>query len=647
MENSDISIQLRDKGIKNKLLLQAFNELPKEFFLSKELYPFNQKKIISEDQPIPIEPRVISLALMLEQLHIKKEESILVLGVDSVYILAVLSKICTKVYAVETQTDYAKWARKVLKNINISNVLIATHDEALGWEENSPFDVVLMASAISEVQDRLKQQLKIGGRLLAPVGPDWAHVMFEIIQRGAESKYQVKFLKENFFIPDPKLLPEIGDKDYSNDEIIHEIETKAISFQNINSYPIDDLLERIGNAQVVLLGEASHGTSEFYLTRQEITKALIEKKGFNFVCAEADWSDAEQLDHYVKNKSKKKDWNPFTRFPQWMWKNKEVHEFLDWLREYNKNHNNSTGFYGLDLYGLENSIALVINYLENIDSDLAALAKERYGCISPYQSDPSVYGKLVLSKQMESCEQEILKMLVDLLKNKKRLDHAPEYFYAYQNANVVVDAERYYKAMYYGSAESWNLRDFHMFYTLKSLLSYFGPDTKAIVWAHNSHIGNALATEMYSRGEINIGHLCKENFGEKSYHIGFGTNTGTVAAAHNWGDKMDVISVNKAIPKSYEHLCSETNIASFTLPLREKDSGETLRELLSYPKLERAIGVIYRPETERQSHYFHAVLPSQFDEYIWFNQSNAITPLTQATISPKLLMSHPFGLIDE
>lgn len=334
---------------------------------------------------------------------------------------------------------------------------------------------------------------------------------------------------------------------------------------------------------------------------------------------------------------------PFSRFPQWMWKNKEVLDFIEWQKDYNARTNNTTGFYGLDLYGMENSIHLVIDYLEKKDKDLAALAKKRYACLTPYMSDPAIYGKLVLSQQLSSCEKEILKMLADVLKNKTRLNHSPEYFYAYQNANVVVDAEQYYKVMYYGSAESWNLRDFHMFHTLKSLISYFGPNTKAIVWAHNSHIGNALATEMYARGEINIGHLCKEDFGEKSYHIGFGTHTGTVAAAHNWGGSLEVMDVNPSLSESYENLCHRTHTNNFTLPLREKDSGRRLRELLSTPKLERAIGVMYRPKTERMSHYFHAALPAQFDEYIWFDRSKAVTAITATNVLPKLLESHPLS----
>jgi protein-L-isoaspartate(D-aspartate) O-methyltransferase len=646
MKKFEIQTQLKDKGIKNKLLLDAFENIPTTFFLSKELYPFTFESSTAEEELIKIEPRIFAVAKMLENLKIKKGEKILAIGLDSVYVMAILSRICKEVYTVEENEAYAEWALEVLKNINITNVFIAVGDKHKGWKEKAPFDAILITSEFEELSKQLKKQLKIGGRLLVPIGSDWAHIIFEIIQRVSETDYNIEKLKDNFFIPNPKILPEIGTENFPEEEIVGEIKAKAQAFNSLEEFPMNTLLERIGDAQVVLLGEASHGTSEFYLTRQEITKALIEKKGFNFVCAEADWSDAEQINSYVRNQQTQKDWLPFMRFPQWMWKNKEVLNFVEWMKEYNAKNNNNTGFYGLDLYGLENSIELVINYLEKVDSDLANLAKNRYSCITPYMTDPAVYGKLVVSHQLESCEKEVLKILVDLLKNKNKLNHSPEYFYAYQNANVVVDAERYYKSMYYGSAESWNLRDFHMFYTLKSLLSYYGPQTKAIVWAHNSHIGNALATEMYSRGEINIGHLCKENFGEKAYHIGFGTHTGTVAAAHNWGNAVNVIKVNNSLPKSYENLCHKTQINSFTLPLREQFVGKKLRKLLSTPKLERAIGVIYRPETERQSHYFQATLPSQFDEYVFFEESQAVTPITQTNVVPKLLENHPFAFLD-
>lgn len=643
MKDQDIIPLLKDKGIKSPLLIKAFQDLPEAFFLLNEFHPYSYQGTETEYKLESIEPRVIVMAKMLEKLRIEEGEKILVIGVDSVYILAALSKIYKDVYMVENYERYFEWAKKVLKSIGIKNVSNKVDDPKMGWKDKGPFETILIASEFEDVPESLKEQLKIGGKLLVPIGPDWTHSIFEVIQRVSKTDYKVEKLRDNFFIPNPKILPEIVSKDFPEKDIVEHIQAKAITFNNIKDYPIDGLLDRIGDAQVVLLGEASHGTSEFYVMRQEITKALIAKKGFNIVSAEADWSDAEQLNSYLRNRQSNIDWIPFARFPQWMWKNKEVLDFIEWLKKYNLNHGNNVGFFGLDLYGLENSINLVIDYLEKVDLKLAKLAKKRYECIAPYLSDPALYGKMVLSKQLKSCEHDILKMLVDLLKNKTRLNHSPEFFYAYQNANVVLDAEHYYKAMYYGSAESWNLRDFHMFHTLKSLLSFFGPKAKAVVWAHNSHIGNALATEMYSRGEINLGHLCKEHFGDMSYHIGFGTYTGTVAAAHNWGGKMEVMKVNPSLTNSYENLCHKTHINMFTLPLREHDSGKKLRTLLNTPKLERAIGVMYRPKTERMSHYFHTILPSQFDEYIWFNTTQAVTPIVATNIIPKLLESHPLS----
>jgi len=643
MKKINIKEQLRDKGISNTLLLKAFQNIPEAFFLSETLHPYFYEDVRIEKTLENTEPRVIVVARMLEQLQIKEAEKILITGVDSIYILVVLSKIYKDVYTVETNETYANWTLEVLKTIDVTNVHIKTGDPEIGWIEKGPFDAILIATELKEISNKIKEQLKIGAKLIAPVGPDWAHVMLEIINRISVSEFVTNALRDSYFIPNPKMLPKIGTETYPETEIIDEIGMSSLPFKSIKTFPMDGLLERIGNAKVVLLGEASHGTSEFYLTRQEITKALIEKKGFNFVCAEADWSDAEQINNYVRNQYKSQEWMPFARFPQWMWKNKEVLNFVEWQKDYNTKHNNTIGFYGLDLYGLENSIDLVIKYLEEIDPELAELAKARYACIIPYMSNPVVYGKLVTKNSLESCEKEVLKMLFDLLKIKNKLNHSQEYFYAYHNATVVVDAERYYKAMYYGSAESWNLRDFHMFYTLKSLLSYFGKDSKGIVWAHNSHIGNALATEMYSRGEINIGHLCKEQYGSKSYHIGFGTHTGTVAAARNWGEPMEVINVNDSLENSYEYLCHKTNVSNFTLPLRPEYSDNNLSEFLSKPRLQRAIGVVYKPATELRSHYYKTVLPSQFDEYIWFNKSQAITPITNTNNIHKLLESHPFS----
>ena len=307
------------------------------------------------------------LAQMLEHLNIDKGEKILVIGVDSVYILAALSKIYREVAVVDTNDLSTKWITESLINMGVNNVSVKVDHQKTGWKEKAPFDTILIAYEYEEVSETLKEQLKTGGKLLIPIGPDWAHSIFEIIQRVSDTNYTVEKLRDNFFIPNAKILPEIGSKNFPNREIIKEIKANAIPFSSIKDYPIEGLMDRIGDAKVVLLGEASHGTSEFYISRQEISKALIEQKGFNFVCAEADWSDAEHINNYVQNKPAQKDWLPFTRFPQWMWKNKEVLDFVEWQREYNERNNNNTGFYGLDLYGLENSIHLVIDYLEKVN----------------------------------------------------------------------------------------------------------------------------------------------------------------------------------------------------------------------------------------------------------------------------------------
>ena len=331
-----------------------------------------------------------------------------------------------------------------------------------------------------------------------------------------------------------------------------------------------------------------------------------------------------------------------------MWRNAEFLEFTEWLKNYNESHEKKANIYGLDLYGLENSIHHVLEYLEKKDPKLAAEARAHYSCISPYMEEPSVYGQLVLSGKLESCEQEVMQMLIRLLKEREKFGKDNEaFYYVYQNARAIADAERYYKIMYYGGADSWNLRDLHMFNSLRSLMAFHGPDSKAIVWAHNSHIGNALATQMYARGEINIGHLCKESYGDQAYNIGFGTHTGTVAAADNWGSPMKIKKVNPSLPESYEHVMHQTGVSKFKLPLRANKKDKEFTEKLSYPRLERAIGVIYRPDTERQSHYFLAALPSQFDELIWFDESRAVKALAGAPEMKELPALHPFARVDE
>lgn len=419
------------------------------------------------------------------------------------------------------------------------------------------------------------------------------------------------------------------------------------SFSDIEGGELGALLERVGDAKVVLLGEATHGTSEFYQMRARITRELSIRMGFTVVAVEADWPDACWIDRYVRHAERPPaSGEPFRRFPTWMWRNREVAEFVEWLRLHNATVPDPAGrtaFYGLDLYSMYGSIAAVLDYLDRVDPSAAQIARQRYACLTPWSGDPAAYGRAALTERQRSCEGPVIAILMDLL--NQRLEYArrdgERFLDAVQNARLVANAERYYRVMYYGSVASWNLRDQHMFDTLAMLLDS-RPNAKAVVWEHNSHIGDAAATEMGARGEHNVGRLCRQAFGDRAYLVGFGTDHGTVAAAANWDEPMEVMRVRPAHPESYERVCHQSEVPAFLLPLREPVRRE-IREDLIPARLERAIGVIYRPDSELQSHYFQASLPHQFDEYIWFDRSNAVTPL-RTRPTGGVPDTYPFGL---
>lgn len=405
--------------------------------------------------------------------------------------------------------------------------------------------------------------------------------------------------------------------------------------------------DRFGEADLVLLGEATHGTSQFYRARAAITRRLIEKHGFTVVAVEADWPDAARIDAYVRHHAKRpRRAESFIRFPTWMWRNAELLEFADWLRGYNEGRSpeRQASFHGLDVYSLSESIRSVIAYLDRVDPAAATRARHRYGCLSPWQDDPAKYGQAVVHGGMDPCEPGAIAELKDML--AKRLDwierDGEAWFDAAQNARIVRAAERYYRAMYQGANESWNLRDRHMFDTLQALIAHRGFGTKAIVWAHNSHVGNAAATGMGWRGQFNIGELARLAYGDAAVLIGFGTDTGTVAAASDWGADMEVKAVRPARTDSYEGAFRLTGVARSLTEWRGPGKSQ-LRELLRAPRLERAIGVVYRPETELYSHYFEAVLSEQFDAWVWFEETSAVAPLGHEKPSgaPE---TYPFGL---
>ncbi len=385
--------------------------------------------------------------------------------------------------------------------------------------------------------------------------------------------------------------------------------------------------DRFGEARVVLLGEASHGTSEFYQARAAITRWLIERHGFTVVGVEADWPDAAVLDRHVRHLPPSAAAEPpFQRFPTWMWRNRDVASFVGWLRAHNEGlpPERRAGFHGLDMYNIGASIAAVLGFLDETDPDAAALARERYGCLSPHGHRPNRHGRGVLARALGACEQAVVAQARDLLERHLRED-GEGLFDAAQNARLVASAERYYRIMHHGGAESWNLRDTHMFETLEQLLAARGPGAKAVVWAHNSHVGDARATAMgMEGGELNIGQLCRERWGDGCASIGFGTHAGTVAAASDWGGEMEVKRVRPSREGSVERACHDARTRRFLLDLRAE---RPVRDALLAPRLERFIGVIYRPETELMSHYAEAVLARQFDAWLWLDETTAVAPL--------------------
>ena len=398
------------------------------------------------------------------------------------------------------------------------------------------------------------------------------------------------------------------------------------------------LLDEIGDARLVLLGEATHGTHEFYRIRAALTAALIEKKGFNLVAVEADWPDAYRANRWVRHTSSDTDAEralaDFSRFPRWMWRNRDVVAFLQWLRAWNgdREADRRAGFYGLDLYSLHASIAAVLAYLQKVDPPAAERARSRYACFEDFGEDSQSYGYAATLGLTRSCEDDVLAQLVEVRRraaeyaNRDGQLAADEYFFAEQNARLVRNAEEYYRAMFGGRDVTWNLRDTHMMETLEALLGHARQqrgDAKAIVWAHNSHLGDARATQMGKRNELNVGQLVRQRFGEESYLVGFTTHIGTVTAASNWDEPSHRKRVRPSAEGSYERLFHEMGLHDFLVPLHEPD----VREVLTPERLERAIGVIYRPDTERTSHYFKARLADQFDVVIHVDHTHALVPL--------------------
>jgi protein-L-isoaspartate(D-aspartate) O-methyltransferase len=660
-----VAWHLESRGIHDETVLKAMREVPREEFVPHDLIEYAY-----EDSPLPIdEQQTISqpyiVALMAQALELGPGDRVLEVGSGSGYAAAILGRIAGEVFTIEWYASLAASAAERCSRLGYANVHVRQGDGTLGWPEEAPFDAIAVAAGGPEIPRSLLAQLAVGGRLVIPVGPT-PRLQSLVRVRRTEQGIETENLGGVAFVPlvgaegwtdtgerrprPSAVMPDPRPVTPTRVTLAGSVAKAVESLDGIWEGSLVRLMERIGDARIVCLGEASHGTAEFYDMRTRITRELVERKGFTIVAVEADWPDARQIDGYVRDTWVEPGGQPaFQRFPTWMWANGQVLTLLYWMREYNESvaeRDRSVGFYGLDLYSLYNSIDSVVRYLDDVDPEAARVARHRYGCLSPWQGDPAAYGAAATSGRYEACEQDVVQMLRDLLEKRfEYTDRDGERFLdAAQNARLITNAERYYRTMYRGGRASWNLRDTHMFDTLETLLRFRGPDAGAVVWAHNSHLGDASATEMGAGGQINVGQLCRERFGSDAYLIGFGTDHGTVAAATDWGGPMEIKQVRPSHEQSYERVCLESEIPSFLLPLREGEAGVVRARLLP-ERLERAIGVIYRPETEIQSHYFYASLPRQFDEYIWFHETRAVDPLTTATEEGRdLPETFPFGL---
>jgi protein-L-isoaspartate(D-aspartate) O-methyltransferase len=653
--------QLARRGVHDDRVIEAMREVPREAFVPEGLQEFAY-----EDSPLPIEVgQTISqpyiVALMIEAAEVRPGDRVLEIGAGSGYAAAVMSRIAKRFYAIERHETLTQCATERLERLGYDNVELLTGDGTRGWPDAAPFDAILAAAGGPAIPQTLKDQLEIGGRLVMPVGETQREQRLVKVVRKDATHFEEEDLGGVMFVP------LIGDHGWAVDtgparraetrsfrepvpepSIADLIRVAAEPLPDLDDPAFGALFDRFAAARVVLLGEASHGTSEFYRARGAITRRLIEEHGFTIVAVEADWPDAASLDRHVRNRPAPPSAEPpFRRFPTWMWRNTDVEAFVVWLRRWNdaQPREARAGFYGLDLYNLSASMAAVLDYLDRVDPDAAQVARQRYGCLTPWAKEPQAYGRMALTAGYATCEGGVVKMLGEML--DARLEYAAadgeSFLDATANARLVMNAEAYYRAMYYGAAESWNLRDTHMFETLEAILAARGPNAKAVVWAHNSHIGDASKTEMgLVREELNVGQLCRERFGKDAALIGFGTHTGTVACASDWDAPMEVKQVNSSRPDSYERLAHDSGAPRFLLDVRQ-GQHDGLRHRLLAPRLERFIGVIYRPETERWSHYSACSLPQQFDAYVWFDETTAVTPLpTAQREGPE--ETYPFGL---
>lgn len=433
-------------------------------------------------------------------------------------------------------------------------------------------------------------------------------------------------------------------------------ESEAISTVKQWAYPLQSksdlqpLFNSIGDARIVMLGEASHGTHEYYTWRTHISKRLIEEKGFNFIAVEGDWPDCYRLNRFIKgydidDKSAFKVLHTFNRWPTWMWANWEITALAVMLQKHNTNlpADKRIGFYGLDVYSLWESMESIIQYLKKTDPAALKIAQEAFSCFEPFKKDEGQsYAKAALLVP-ELCQTEVIDLLKEIQKKLPtyNTDHE-NVFNAEQNAIVAVNAERYYRAMIKGGPHSWNVRDKHMFETLNRLLKFHGPDSKAIIWAHNTHVGDARATDMIDEGMFNIGELSKMQFkNNEVFLVGFGSNKGSVIAGTRWGDTMQSMEMPEAKKGSWENILHKAGNINKLLLMSDIAGNDVFMENhIGH----RAVGVVYNPKYEQYGNYVPTILPLRYDAFIYLDETAALHPLHIAPDGKQMPETYPFGV---
>lgn len=397
-----------------------------------------------------------------------------------------------------------------------------------------------------------------------------------------------------------------------------------------NTRDLDPLIEAIGDARIVLLGEASHGTSQYYTWRTAISKRLFREKGFDFMAVEGDWPECYQVNNYIKGEQSEYTSAAelllvFNRWPTWMWSNWEVAALVDWMRQYNQAPSRKkVGFYGLDVYSLNESLQEVVKYLERKDGSAVKAAKKAFQCFEPFTDDPQEYARAI-AMVSHDCEEEVVALLKTLrIKAIASTATPDDQFDAEQNALVAVNAEKYYRAMLQGGSSSWNVRDTHMMETLTRLLDFYGSDSKAIVWEHNTHVGDARATDMVRQRMVNVGQLARETYGRENVFIaGFGSYRGSVMAADEWGEPMQIMTVPEARTGSWEHQLHRVGAANKLILSRDMVRAKSLQQPISH----RAIGVVYHPDMEQYGNYVPSVIHERYDAFLYIDQTEALHPM--------------------